>query len=101
MISLNESGTLQGVSAHIVSIARPAAPIIAVTGNQQVFHRLSLLWGVVPVFDPDAGKANPNELARKIASELGVGVAGQNLLLVRGFHDETSMNLPSITVVTI
>ncbi|MDG2070498.1 MAG: pyruvate kinase alpha/beta domain-containing protein [Pseudomonadales bacterium] len=66
--------TQSGISAHIVSTARPAAPIVAVTGNQQVFHRMSLLCGVVPIYDPDAGKANPNELARKITLESGLGV---------------------------
>lgn len=90
-----------GISAHIVSTARPAAPIIAVTGNQQVFHRMSLLWGLVPIYDPEAGKANPNKLARKIALESGLGVEGQQVLLVRGFHEEVSLNLPSVTVLTI
>lgn len=66
--------TRSGISAHIVSTARPAAPIVAVTGNQQVFHRMSLLWGVVPIYDPDAGKDNPNELARKITLESGLAV---------------------------
>jgi pyruvate kinase len=93
--------TQSGASAHIVSTARPAAPIVAVTGNQQVFHRMSLLWGVVPIYDPEAGKANPNELARKIALESGLGVEGQHVLLIRGFHEEVSLNLPSVTVVTI
>lgn len=66
--------TQSGISAHIVSTAWPAAPIVAVTDNQQVFHRMSLLWGSVPIYDPDAGKANPNELARKITLESGLGV---------------------------
>lgn len=79
--------TQNGVSAHIVSSARPAAPIIAVTGNQQVFHRMSLLLGVVPIYNPEAGKANPNELARKIALESGLGGEGQHVLLIRGFHE--------------
>ena len=85
----------------MVSTARPAAPIIAVTGSEQVYNRMTLLWGVIPILDAEAGKANPNELARRIAEDLGLGVPGQYVLLVRGFHDEASMNLPSITVVTI
>jgi pyruvate kinase len=93
--------TQTGISAHIVSTARPAAPIIAVTGEQQVYHRLSLLWGVIPILDTEAGRANPNELARRVAMELELGVEGQYVLLVRGFHDETTLNLPSITIITI
>ncbi len=90
-----------GISAQIISTARPAAPIIALTGNQQVYHRMSLLWGVVPVFDQEAGRANPNELARKIARQLNLAEAGQCILLVRGFHDIPEMNLPSVTVISL
>tara|TARA_E500000331_G_scaffold338399_1_gene367569 strand:- start:126 stop:1565 length:1440 start_codon:yes stop_codon:yes gene_type:complete len=93
--------TQTGISAYIVSSARPAAPIIAVTGNQQTYNRLALLWGVVPILDTEAGRANPNELARKIALELALGTEGQHVLLVRGFHGDKSMNLPSVTAVTI
>ncbi len=93
--------TQTGVSPNIVSSARPAAPIVAVTSRAQVFHRMSLLWGVIPILDDQAGRTNPNELARRIAVELGLGVPGQYVLLVRGFHHEASLNLPSITVVTI
>jgi hypothetical protein len=57
--------------------------------------------GGVPIYDPEAGKANPNELARKIVLESGLGVEGQHVLLVRGFHEEGSLNLPSVTILNI
>jgi hypothetical protein len=40
--------------------------------------------------------ARPEDLARRLARDLGLGVEGQNVLLVRGFGGD-----PSITVVTI
>ena len=90
-----------GISAQIISIARPAAPIIALTGSIHIYHKMSLLWGVVPIFDEEAGRANPNELAKKITEQLDLAKTGQHILLVRGFHEDQSMNLPSVTVITL
>ncbi len=97
VIVVSQSGT----SAQIISTARPAAPIIALTGNESVFNKMALVWGVVPLYRQEAGKANPNELARQIALELELVEEGGHILLVRGFHDEQELNLPSVTVITI
>ncbi|MBQ73803.1 MAG: pyruvate kinase [Gammaproteobacteria bacterium] len=90
-----------GITVQTVSTARPAAPILAVTGSQRVFNKTSLLWGVVPLIDSRAGKTNPNELAKRLALDLGLASPGQFVLLIRGFHQDPAMNLPSVTVVTI
>ena len=90
-----------GISAQIISTARPAAPILALTGSERIFNQMSLLWGVVPLIDPRVGKINPNELAQQVALDLDLANPGQHVLLVRGFHDDQSMNLPSVTVLTI
>lgn len=47
------------------------------------------------------GTANPNELARKLALDLGMASAGQYILLVRGFHGDQVKNLPSVTVIEV
>jgi pyruvate kinase len=90
-----------GRSAQTISAARPAAPVLAITANTRIFNRMSLLWGVVPLIDERAGKFNPNELARDVVLDLGLAKPGQHILLVRGFHDDKLLNLPSITVLTI
>ena len=59
------------------------------------------MWGVVPVMQSAAGVENPNELARQVADALSLASSGEVVLLVRGFHDEPILNLPSVTVVTI
>lgn len=41
--------TESGFTARMVSKYRPKSPIIAVTHNRKTFHRLCLLWGVIPV----------------------------------------------------
>lgn len=43
------TATESGFTARMVSKYRPKAPIIAVTPNEHVMRRLSLVWGVVPV----------------------------------------------------
>jgi pyruvate kinase len=43
------TATETGYTARMVSKYRPKAPIIAVTPNDQVVRRLSLVWGVIPV----------------------------------------------------
>ena len=40
--------TESGASARLVSKARPIAPIVAFSPNQDVRRRLALLWGVLP-----------------------------------------------------
>jgi pyruvate kinase len=41
--------TESGFSARMVSKYRPKAPIIAVTPDERVLRRLSLVWGVTPI----------------------------------------------------
>ncbi|NLC17539.1 MAG: pyruvate kinase, partial [Clostridiales bacterium] len=41
--------TQSGSTARMISSFRPAPPIIAVTTNKKVYHKLSLSWGVIPV----------------------------------------------------
>lgn len=43
------TATESGYTARMVSKYRPKSPIVAVTPNEQVMRRLSLIWGVHPV----------------------------------------------------
>lgn len=43
------TATESGYTARMVSKYRPRSPIIAVTPNDRVLRRLSLVWGVVPL----------------------------------------------------
>jgi pyruvate kinase len=46
--------TETGYTARMVSKYRPKAPIIAITPNEQVIRRLSLVWGIVPIKGEEA-----------------------------------------------
>ncbi|MBB6695115.1 pyruvate kinase [Cohnella xylanilytica] len=41
--------TVSGYTARMVSKYRPKAPVVAITPDERVLARLSLLWGVIPV----------------------------------------------------
>jgi len=45
IVAFTESGT----TARLVSGFRPRVPVVAVTGDDRVYRRLALWWGVVPV----------------------------------------------------
>jgi pyruvate kinase len=90
-----------GVSAATMSSARPAAPVIAITGQPHICRRMALFWSVIPVLSEDAGTTNPNELARRVAREMELAKKGEYILLVRGFHSNPELNTPSVTVLTV
>ena len=90
-----------GMSAATMSSARPAAPVVAITSRPDVSRKMALLWSVVPVISEKAGKINPNELAKQIVIDEGLALPGEQVLLVRGFHGEKNLNIPSVTVLTI
>ena len=48
------TSTESGYTARMVSKYRPKAPIFAVTPNEEVMRRLSLIWGVIPILGLEA-----------------------------------------------
>jgi pyruvate kinase len=90
-----------GMSAATMSSARPAAPVVAITNRLDVCRKMAMLWSVIPVYSENAGKVNPNELAREVVSDIGLAKTGEKVLLVRGFHADNTLNTPSVTVLTI
>jgi len=90
-----------GMSAATMSSARPAAPVVAITNRADVCRKMAMLWSVIPIHSKDAGKINPNELARQVIINEGLASSGEKVLLVRGFHSDNQLNIPSVTVLTI
>ncbi|MEL6855665.1 MAG: pyruvate kinase [Cyanobacteria bacterium J06607_13] len=41
--------TETGLSAKLAAAERPSVPIVALTANRKVYHRLNLVWGVRPI----------------------------------------------------
>ena len=89
--------TRGGTTARVMSAARPAAPLVALTGDAANCRRMNLLWGVIPVLcEPET--SDPLRLSRELALKLGLATPGQPILLVSGFNPDPRKELPSITV---
>ncbi|MCB1608283.1 MAG: hypothetical protein KDI71_15040, partial [Xanthomonadales bacterium] len=93
--------SVSGLSARRVSSGRPAAPVIAVSPELRAVRRMCLFWGVVPIEVSTAALEQAEELARRLAQELGLAGVGERLLEVSGFRDEEERSKPRIGVLTI
>jgi pyruvate kinase len=66
--------TISGATARLVSMYRPAMPVVAITPEESTYHQLSLVWGVqallIPKFEKDFLKTT---------------AAGDEVLLARGY----------------
>ena len=93
--------SMNGITAMTIAAARPDAPMLVVCKEAAVCRRVALLWGVVPVLDQSVGVENPNFVARRVAREAGLAAMGHHVVLVRGFHSESVLNTPSITLLTV
>jgi pyruvate kinase len=86
-----------GTSAAIISSTRPSAPIVALTTDERVARRMSLLWGVIPRVITQEEFDRPKATARHHAMALGLVEPGQHLLLLSGLGKLE----PSLTVLPL
>ena len=78
--------TSSGYTALLASKERPSVPVVALTPNVKVYHRLNLIWGVIPVligeqvetFEDLAAQAD-NMLRKR-----GLARAGDKVLIMAG-----------------
>ncbi|MFO0879643.1 MAG: pyruvate kinase [Gemmataceae bacterium] len=89
--------TQKGTSAAVMSATRPAAPVVAMTMEDQVARRLQLFWGVIPRVIDGIDFSEPRPAARHLALDLRLAEAGQFILLLTGF----GKNEPTISALTV
>lgn len=87
-----------GKTARVISSARPAAPIVAVTPSEGVFRRMTMLWGTVPQLASEDEIRDPHPLARRLVRQLGLAQPSQPILFVSGFADSLEGSAPTITI---
>ena len=85
-----------GRTAQVMSASRPASPIVATSPDSGTCRKTAVLWGIIPRLVEEKEFDRPEDLARRVARDLGLGVEGQTVLLVRGFGGD-----PSLAVVTL
>ena len=77
--------TKSGTTALHISRFRPDVPIIACTPNEKVFHKMSLLYGVVPIMDKEYKSIDEvNSSSCMKALETGLVQKGDKVVLVSG-----------------
>lgn len=78
--------TETGYSAKLAAAERPRVPIVALTPDQQVYHRLNLVWGVRPIlFDYD--ESSLDDLMVKVENMLKIrnyATSGDQVLIMGG-----------------
>lgn len=90
-----------GMSAGTMTAARPAAPIVAISSNNETVRRMALNWGAIPVLVRPDHLEDGHELARRTVSRLGLATDGEYILIVQGFHAEAERNTPSVTLIVV
>lgn len=84
--------TSTGYTARLVAAERPKAPVVALTPNIKVYHRLNLSWGVKPLLIPSQVVAF-EDLVRQAETELiqrNLAAPGDQILIVGGIPTQRS-----------
>ena len=77
--------TKSGFTVRVVSAARPAVPVLAVTDDPQVYRQLALLWGVVPMLTDEPPRYDAMlDAARGRILEHGLAQKGDRVVVIAG-----------------
>jgi pyruvate kinase len=77
--------TVSGYTASVMSRYRPRSPVIAITPDRRVQHRLMLYWGVVPLLAPRADSTDEMiDRAVDAARRRGLVVDGDTVVITAG-----------------
>lgn len=94
--------TRTGGTALFLSKARPFAPIIAFTPDEEAMRRLHLYWGVQPVFAPEvACREDLGEAALRYLRRNGIAAPGDRVLIVSGTSFGQTGSADGILVVNV
>lgn len=77
--------TNSGLTAQMIARFRPEIPILALASTEEVYHRMALLWGVIPV--PFYNAQNIEEALRYLstfAKEKGIVRLGDIIVMTLG-----------------
>lgn len=79
------ASTFSGYTARHVSRFRPSAVVFAPTPKEETYHRMSLVWGVVPTLI-DRVESTDEMIESSIKELLGMGLAnpGENVIITAG-----------------
>jgi pyruvate kinase len=78
--------TTTGYTATRVAAERPRSPVLAVTGDDHVYHAMNLVWGLRPLLVPDRAETFDDlvQLAEQILKGRGLAAPGDPVLILGG-----------------
>jgi len=93
--------TRSGTTARILSADRPSAPLVGVSCNEKTCRRLSIHWGVVPMYIRDESTHDWQALCDEVACNCELVKTGNRVLLVSGFSDDPDLNEPVLKLMRV
>lgn len=84
--------TSSGYTAILASKERPSIPVLALTLDEKVYHRLNLVWGVIPLLIDQPVKTFEELIAQaeNLLLEKNLAVSGDRILIMAGIPTEIS-----------
>ena len=97
VVAFTESGS----TARLVSTFRPAAPVAAITYNEQTYRQLALWWGVIPVKSEFAPTTDEMIVrGEALLKQKGLVVKGDTILMLAGqSHTAGATNMLRVHVI--
>ncbi|MCL2805898.1 MAG: pyruvate kinase [Treponema sp.] len=94
--------SLGGNTARLLSVFRPAQPVLAVTPNFKAMREMQLYWGVVPCHAPIADEAESMiQNSMRIASETGAASLSDKIVLVAGLPLQSPNMVNTVRVIIL
>jgi pyruvate kinase len=93
--------TRTGRMARLISAARPAAPVIALTASESLCRRMQLYWGILPEMASPVELEAPAPLARAVVQRMGLATPGQHFLLVWDASPDRSGLAPTVSILAV
>ena len=93
--------TRSGITANILCSVRPPAPLLGLSSNADVCRKLALHWGIMPTVIDEVVAKNWKSLVSEVCKTCKLTTAGNKVLLVSGFHDDSGLSEPVIKILTV
>ncbi len=93
--------TSSGTTARVLAAHRAIAPMVGVCDQAAICRRLSLHWGIVPVFRARPTIEDWRKLCADINRHTGLTRPGHTVLVVSGFHDDPKQSEPVLKLLSL
>ncbi|WP_013325044.1 pyruvate kinase [Gloeothece verrucosa] len=97
------SFTSTGYSAILASKERPSVPVIAITPSEKVYHRLNLVWGVIPLLIEQQVNTFEDLIEQVETNLIGQNLAakGDKILIMGGIPTQQARKTNFLKIHTI